>query len=171
MAKKILYASLTLCLVSISAFSQGVRSEAMEKKLNSLYRKTVPLVYAEDLTSEMREKKKVLLLDTRSREEYNVSHIEGAKFVDYDSFKSIDVKTIDKNADIVVYCSVGYRSERIGEALLKMGFSNVRNLYGGIFDWVNQGNEVVNHLGNKTDSVHTYNRDWSRWLTKGVKVY
>ena len=72
---------------------------------------------------------------------------------------------------MVVYCSVGYRSERIGEKMQKMGFENVSNLYGGIFDWKNQGNTVINLNQEPTDSVHTYNRNWSQWLYNGIKVY
>lgn len=51
-----------------------------------------------------------------------------------------------------------------------MGFKNVSNLYGGIFEWVNQAHEIVNDSG-KTDSVHAYNRFWGMWLQKGKKVY
>ena len=66
---------------------------------------------------------------------------------------------------------MGYRSERIGEKLQKMGFTNVKNLYGGIFDWKNQDFEVVGMDNLATDSVHTYNKSWSKWLYKGIKVY
>jgi rhodanese-related sulfurtransferase len=170
MAKKTYFTGLIFCLFSITSFSQGDRDKDFVEKLNSLYKRTVPFIYAEELASETGNRS-LILIDARSREEYETSHISGAKFVDYDSFKASDVQGLGKNADIVVYCAVGYRSERIGEDLLKMGFTNVRNLYGGIFDWVNQGNIVVNLSGSKTDSVHTYNKDWSRWLRRGVKVY
>jgi rhodanese-related sulfurtransferase len=170
MAQKIYFTGLIFSLFCITSFSQDGRDKYFAEKLNSIYKGTVPLVYAEELIAEIGHKSNVLL-DTRSRKEYETSHIRGAKFVDYESFKASYVQELDKDTDIVVYCAVGYRSERIGEDLLKMGFTNVRNLYGGIFDWVNQGNNVVNLSGNKTDSVHTYNRDWSRWLTRGVKVY
>ena len=52
-----------------------------------------------------------------------------------------------------------------------MGFENVRNLYGGIFQWKNQDKPVVDTKGIKTDSVHTYSKAWSKWLKKGIKVY
>ena len=91
--------------------------------------------------------------------------------MDYDSFKPENIKNINKKSKIIVYCSVGYRSERIGERLLKLGFTDVSNLYGGIFDWINDGNPVVNTSGIRTDSVHTYNKEWSKWVEKGVKIY
>ena len=81
------------------------------------------------------------------------------------------VEDLDKDKPVILYCSVGYRSEKIGERLQEMGFTEVYNLYGGIFDWKNKDNPVVNTHQNPTDSVHTYNKNWSKWLTKGVKVY
>ena len=47
------------------------------------------------------------------------------------------VEDIARESTIVVYCSVGYRSEKIAEELDKLGFTNVSNLYGGIFEWIN----------------------------------
>jgi rhodanese-related sulfurtransferase len=144
---------------------------AFDNKLKSLYRNTVPLIHSEGLSTTITENKNILLLDTRSQEEFQVSHLPNALFLDYDKFNSEKVEKINRKTKIIVYCSVGYRSERIGEKLIKMGFTDVYNLYGGIFDWVNHDHTVVNQAGLKTDSVHTYNKDWSRWLTKGVKVY
>jgi len=150
--------------------SAALGQRDFDKKLKSLYKNTVPLIRDEALVTTI-HKEKVILLDTRSSEEFNVSHIPNSLFLDYDSFRPEDVKGLDRNSKIVVYCSVGYRSERIGEQLLKLGFKDVSNLYGGIFDWVNDGNKVVNRSEVATDSVHTYNKEWSKWLQRGVKIY
>jgi 3-mercaptopyruvate sulfurtransferase SseA len=71
---------------------------------------------------------------------------------------------------VVVYCSVGYRSERVGERLKALGFRDVRNLYGGIFQWVNEGRPVYNATG-PTRQVHPYSALWSTWLRQGEAVY
>ncbi|NQZ78135.1 MAG: rhodanese-like domain-containing protein [Ekhidna sp.] len=139
-----------------------------DEKLESLYKNTVPLIKAESLEEKLED---AVILDTRAEEEYAVSHIAGARFIDYDSFKIKEVKDIDKDQEVIVYCSVGYRSERIGEKLQKAGFTNVKNLYGGIFQWKNEGFEVVGSSNQVTDSVHTYNKSWGKWLVKGVKVH
>jgi rhodanese-related sulfurtransferase len=141
-----------------------------DEKLNSLYKNTVPLIKSDELTSISNEDD-IYLLDIRSKAEYKVSHLPGASFIDYEDFQADDVKEIPKDAKVVLYCSVGYRSERIGEKLIKMGYSDVSNLYGGIFQWKNEGREVINCMQTPTDSVHTYNRKWSKWLEKGIKVY
>ena len=76
-----------------------------------------------------------------------------------------------KDASIVIYCSVGVRSEKIGEKLIAAGYTNVKNLYGSIFEWVNEGNAVYNMNGKATNRVHAYSKTWGIWLKKGVKVY
>ncbi|MEP1094412.1 MAG: rhodanese-like domain-containing protein [Cyclobacteriaceae bacterium] len=153
-------------LLFISVFP-SCGQKTFEEKMASLYKGTVPLINS----SELSPKTNVIILDTRSPEEFDISHIAGAKMIDYDNFVKADVKDIDKGAEVIVYCSVGYRSERIGEKMQKMGFTNVKNLYGGIFDWKNQDKDVVNKNQQPTDSVHTYNKSWSQWLYKGIKVY
>ena len=53
-----------------------------------------------------------------------------------------------------------------------MGYKEVYNLYGGIFEWVNQGNRVVTGENNSvTKQVHAYDKVWGTWLKEGVKVY
>ena len=152
----------------------GVQGQALEpaydKKLKSLYRFSVPVVEAKELKEAMDKGQKIQILDTRQPSEYEVSHLPNARFVNYDKFTDADVEGLDKDAPVVVYCTVGYRSERIGEKLQKLGFTNVLNLYGGIFEWVNQGNGVINQSGQNTKDVHTYNKNWAKWLSKGNKV-
>lgn len=143
--------------------------KAFEKELKRLYKETVPLVKSDELNQSAL--KEYYILDIRSPEEYEVSHLPESRMFNYETFSPNQVIDIPKDAKVLVYCSVGYRSERAGEQLQKAGYTNVQNLYGGIFDWKNKGNEVVNPTNAPTDSVHTYNRLWSRWLQNGIKVY
>lgn len=112
-----------------------------------------------------------LLLDTRAKSEYNVSHLPNARWVGYLFFSAGQLKDVPKDTPIIVYCSVGYRSERIGEKLLNAGFANVQNLYGGIFDWVNEGCTVVDEEEKPTNRVHGYSREWGKWIRRGEVVY
>ncbi len=159
-------ASLLLVLIvwGLQSCGQGTYAE----ELSRLYKGTVPLIQSDSLEEIL---KTVVILDTRSESEYQVSHIEGARFADYEEFNLELVSDIQKNTPIVVYCSVGYRSERIGEQLQEAGYSRVANLYGGIFEWKNTDHTVVDSENKPTDQVHTYNKSWSRWLEKGIKVY
>lgn len=114
-------------------------------------------------------KKKAIFLDARKPEEYNVSHIAKAIRVGYNDF-TINKVPANKNSPIIVYCSVGYRSEKISEKLISAGYENVQNLYGGIFEWVNEGYPVQDSTG-RTSNVHAFNKDWGKWLQAGNKKY
>jgi rhodanese-related sulfurtransferase len=144
---------------------------AYKKKLSHLYHHSVPLMEPTQLEEALEQGEDIVLLDTRTEREYEVSHLPGARFVEFNKFNQEDFEGLDRATKVVVYCTVGYRSERIGEKLQKMGFSDVYNLYGGIFEWKNQGHEVINPEGKETEQVHTYNKDWSKWLNSGEKVY
>lgn len=158
-------------LLSIAAavhFSACGQS-SFDQQMKLLYKNTVPLIRPSELKQSPEEN--LFILDTRSPEEYRVSHLEGARHVGYEHFDTASITDIPKDAEVVVYCSVGYRSERIGEKLQDIGYENVSNLHGGIFGWKNQGYQVVNINNQPTDSVHAYNRVWGQWLKNGIKVY
>lgn len=147
----------------------GQKSEAeFHEMLDKMYKQTVPLLKVEQVADKAGQ---YLILDTREPSEYAVSHIPKAKLVGYDDFDETVVADLPKDQPILVYCSVGYRSERIGEKLKEQGFTEVYNLYGGIFEWKNHDHAVVNEQEKPTEKVHTYNRLWSRWLRNGEKVY
>lgn len=161
----ILYGS---SLLSVSACGQIL---TYDQQLKLLYNNSVPRIQPATLSKWMQHPDSLILLDIRSEKEYTVSHIRDARFVDYESFEPARLADLDTTRKVVVYCSVGYRSERIGEKLGVLGFDQVYNLYGGIFQWKNQGHKVVNPAGQVTDSVHTYNKRWGKWLKNGEKVY
>ena len=123
--------------------------------------------------SELANSSDLTLLDTRANEEFKVSHLENAKWVGYDQFDIDDfiLNYPDKNMPLVVYCSIGVRSEDIGEQLLEAGYTRVQNLYGGIFEWKNKGYPVVDPQREKTEKVHAYSKYWGRLLTNAEKVY
>ena len=145
--------------------------QTMEKKLELLYKNTVPLIQPAELEQWASDQGALIILDTRSAAEYQVSHIRDARFIDYDTFDASVVSDLPKSSKVVVYCSVGYRSERVGEKMKQLGFEQVYNLYGGIFQWKNQGYTVVDRENQPTDSVHAYNKLWGKWLKTGIKVY
>ena len=163
MANKLMI-GLVLLLPLVSC---GQKNTDLDTELKTLYRHTVPVVSMEDAEQWHTAK----LLDTREPAEFDVSHLPHARLVGYDDFDMDSVAAIPKQDTIIVYCSVGYRSERIGEKLQKAGYQHVFNLYGGIFNWKNKDGVVVNARNDTTEKVHTYNKSWSRFLKKGIKVY
>ena len=143
---------------------------AFDQKVSDMISFSVPIIDVRELKDIQNE---VFIFDTRNHEEYDVSHIKNAEYLGYQDFDPDKLKDIPQNAKIVLYCSIGYRSEKIGEKLLSLGYKNVYNLYGSIFEWINQGNRVVDKNGQPTRNVHTYNRQWSKWLDdkKAKKVW
>jgi rhodanese-related sulfurtransferase len=110
-------------------------------------------------------------LDTRSYEEYAVSHIKGASWVGFEAFMVEKIDSLPKDTTIVLYCSIGYRSDIVGKKLQEKGYQHVYNLWGGIFAWINQGNLVFSDGGVPTTEIHPYSPLWGFWLTKGEKTY
>lgn len=166
--KKTALALLLLTLATAAAYGQ-VQSSAYRLMLKKLLSHTVPEMQVQQLAADTSG---VLLLDAREPKEFAVSHLTGALHVGYDDFKLTAMPdSLAKDRPIVVYCSVGYRSEKVAEQLRAAGYSQVSNLYGGIFEWVNQGNPVVDSRGSVTQRVHAYSRTWGVWLKKGKKVY
>lgn len=155
-----------LLLMSTFSFSQETIADLLKQYNN----KSVPYISTQELAMSQNT---VVLLDARELKEFETSHIKNAIPIGYDTF-DLDAVTAaikDKEKEIVVYCSVGIRSEVIAEKLKKAGYKNISNLYGGIFKWKNENFTVYNAKEKETDSIHTFNKEWSKWLTKGVKVY
>lgn len=137
-----------------------------DQMLNALYQKTVPLIN----TIELKKLDNYIILDTRAANEYNVSSIPQSIWIDYPNTNFEQLQGYSKDQPIVVYCSVGYRSERVGEQLLEMGFTNVYNLYGGIFEWVNTNHQVVNSKQEIVNAVHGYSPSWGKWIENDIEV-
>jgi rhodanese-related sulfurtransferase len=166
MMKKIF--QLFIFLFAIVCFGQKPSINSLLSHYNS---HRVPYTSVEVLQTKQ-EKDEVLLIDAREKEEFLVSHLPKAKYVGYSEF---DIEDFirgykDRSKPIVVYCSLGIRSENIAEKLLDAGYENVTNLYGGIFEWKNKGYPVYAD-GKETEKVHAYSRKWSVYLINADKIY
>ena len=76
-----------------------------------------------------------IILDVRTQEEYDEGHIPGAIVISHEEIaeKAEGVLT-DKNQLILVYCRSGRRSKLATEALVELGYTNIKE-FGGIIDW------------------------------------
>ena len=74
-----------------------------------------------------------ILLDVRSKQEYEEGHIQGAiNIPDYEIVRRVEKEIPKKNQSIVLYCQYGSRSKDAYIKMKKMGYTNVYNLYGGL---------------------------------------
>jgi rhodanese-related sulfurtransferase len=162
MIKKVLLLAVLLAMLLAGVFV-FMKDWAFDKLVRGIISSKVQSVQPHEV-----ELDKYLILDARSREEYEVSHLPNAVWVGYKDFELSRIP--NSNKPILVYCSLGKRSGEIGEKLQEAWHAEVHNLYGGIFKWVNQGNTVVNTSG-ETQKVHVYSKAWGIWLNRGEKVY
>jgi len=144
----------------------GQNPDGFEQMATSMINKKTPSITMNDVQKLQKEKQKIIFLDSREQNEFSVSHLPGAIWVGYDHIDWTKIDKLDKKATVVIYCSVGFRSGKLTDQLKKKGFIHVKNLYGGLFNWVNNGGKIVNSKDNFTTEVHGYNKDWSKWVNE-----
>jgi rhodanese-related sulfurtransferase len=163
MPKK-LFILFVITLYSLSITAQNIKD--VLKKYNT---QSIPYTYCNKAS----KLKQVLFLDAREQAEFEVSKIPNAIFVGHNNFSEADVlkKLPNKNQHIVVYCSIGVRSEKIASRLKLLGYTKVYNLWGGIFEWKNQGNKIVDNTNIATENVHCFSKEWAQYVKVGNKIY
>ncbi len=149
------------------SYSQHVENASYNLMLKSLLSHSVNELGVKEVYADTT----AIFLDAREKNEYQVSHIKNAVWCGYDHFEINRISHVQKNKKIIVYCSVGYRSEKIAEKLINAGYTNVYNMVGGIFEWKNQDFPVVDSYGNSTQKVHAYSKTWGIWLHNAEKIY
>ena len=92
-------------------------------------------ITAEEAKQIMDTEEGYIILDVRTQEEYDQGHIPGAILISHEEIaeKAEDVLT-DKDQLILVYCRSGRRSKIAAEALVELGYTNIKE-FGGIIDW------------------------------------
>lgn len=144
-----------------------VKNPEFDKLVDSYLNYDVEVISVDQLNNN----KAVVILDAREAQEYMMSHIPNAKHIGYKNPRYEVVSDTPKDTEIVIYCSIGYRSEKIGAALQKKGFTNVSNLYGSLFEWANRGYPLEDSAGRPTNKIHGYSKKWSQWiLNKDLEV-
>ena len=149
-----------------------------------------------DLQSKLERSKanddfQVLLIDSRKKDEFDVSHLHQAKFLDFKSETTRIKEFLDTNlfesdntkTEIVCYCSLGYRSsvlaQKISDILKedsKCGTIEVYNLEGSIFKWANEDKLLTNENKDAIEYVHPFSTLWgflglnfSKWNWEGQR--
>ena len=92
-------------------------------------------ITAEEAKRIMDSEEGYIILDVRTQEEYDQGHIPGAVVISHEEIaeKAEEVLT-DKDQLILVYCRSGRRSKLAAEALVELGYTNIKE-FGGIIDW------------------------------------
>ena len=84
-----------------------------------------------------------ILIDVRTRDEYDLGHITNAINFDYysDTFQD-SILTLPKNENIILYCRTNNRSTKTANILKENGYDNISVMKGGITEWVRNGNDI-----------------------------
>lgn len=81
------------------------------------------------------EQEGYIILDVRTKEEYDAGHIPNAILLPNEDIGSEDLEILpDKKQLILIYCRSGNRSKQASQKLVDLGYENIME-FGGIIDW------------------------------------
>ena len=105
-----------LTIAFLFSVSYCFAQKTLDALLNQYNTQSIPYISVQELRM-LQLNSDIAILDSREQNEYEVSHIDGATFIGFNKFSADDIseEIKDKNAPIIVYCSLGIRSEEIGE--------------------------------------------------------
>ena len=96
----------------------------------------------------MRPELGAVVVDVRSKDEYDKRHIVGALLVPIEDIRAgkVDALPTDKNRKLLLYCWTGRRAEDAAVMLTDMGYTQVYE-FGGLVDWSGpvEGGEADKH--------------------------
>jgi CoA-disulfide reductase len=106
------------------------------------------------------DKENIFILDVRTKDEYDLGHIEGSVNIPVDEIRQ-NLNKIPRDKKIVVYCGVGLRGYIACRVLYQNGFNEVYNLSGGYKMY-----EVVTQKQGNEDIFEGYRVDLADLVTK-----
>ena len=115
---------ITLCIFLLSGCGEAENTDSSDGSVNYMEAK-------EKIINDG-----AILLDVRTKEEYNEKHIDGAILLPLDKIDIDSISQIvsEKDTPIIVYCRSGNRSQQAREKLIALGYSKVYDL-GAMSNW------------------------------------
>lgn len=86
----------------------------------------------------LRSRPDVLVIDVREPWEYEAGHIPGVTLIPMNDI-SARLSELPRDKTIILTCRSGNRSAQVTDYLLAQGFTNARNMSGGILSWQSAG--------------------------------
>ena len=122
--KKLICMILVMLLLTACTQEKTQRQEAVYMNITAQQAKEI-----------MDSREDYIILDTRTQEEYEESHIPGAIVIPHDEIlQRAQTVLTDKDQLILVYCRSGRRSKLAAADLQTLGYTNIME-FGGIVDW------------------------------------
>ena len=117
---------LLLAVLLLTACGQDTENDREEVYMN---------ITTEEAKQIMDTEEDYVILDVRTQEEYDEGHIPGAILIPNTEMEAqVEEILTDKAQLILVYCRSGRRSKLAAEALVELGYTNIKE-FGGIIDW------------------------------------
>jgi rhodanese-related sulfurtransferase len=148
------------------------RLDAVEGAVDEIFA-DVPQLSTKQLAAMLNDPdpaRRPIVLDARAAGEFDVSHLAGARRVDFDKPVPADLLAQAKERPVVVYCSVGYRSSVYARKLREAGVANACNLRGSIFRWATEGRPMVHGESDPAATVHPYNESWGKLIPAELRA-
>jgi adenylyltransferase/sulfurtransferase len=92
------------------------------------------IITPKELKTRLDRGDKLVLLDVREPWEHAIAKLDNSVLIPLGTLPH-SLEKLDRNAEIIAYCHHGMRSGDATAFLLQQGFSNVKNLIGGIDAW------------------------------------
>ena len=120
-----------LIILVLAAMLLTACGQNKENNKESLYMN----ITAEEAKQIMDTETGYIILDVRTQEEYDESHIPGAIVIPNTEIETrAEQELTDKGQMILVYCRSGRRSKQAAEILVALGYTDIKE-FGGIIDW------------------------------------
>lgn len=88
----------------------------------------------------MHRKKELIILDTRTQEEFHQSHIKNAKLLDLSNPLIMqELQQFPKEKEYLLYCHTGGRSSYVLQIMNQIGYKKIQHIRGGLQSWEHQG--------------------------------
>lgn len=120
------------CVSAIMLTSCGNNNtDEVQTQMSNTYEQ----ISGEQAKALMDSEKDYVIIDARTQEEFDGGHIPGAVLIpEYEIAQRAENELPDKDQLILVYCRSGRRSKIASQALVDLGYTNVKE-FGGIIDW------------------------------------
>lgn len=100
-------------------------------------------VTVEEAKSLVESNVSLIIVDVRTREEYDSGHIEGAILIPVSELES-RINELSKEEELLIYCRTGNRSSNSVNILKANGYTKIFHMNDGIIAWIQAGYPTVN---------------------------
>jgi adenylyltransferase/sulfurtransferase len=90
-----------------------------------------------ELNERLQRGDSLVILDVREPQEYQINRIPGSVLIPLGELPR-RLNEVDPSQEIITQCKSGMRSAKAADILRQKGFAKVRNLKGGILDWIDK---------------------------------